>query len=148
MGHAVLLATDNSSNARRAAEYARDLLKGNPRAEVTVLYVAPFYREYHMGRGIGVEVPIDEKKVTSTAREEILVRFEGIFTQAGIKVKSAVLIGNPAEEICAFAAKGKYDLIVMGSRGLNEMKGLLLGSVSHRVLHLAHCPVLIVKPAD
>jgi len=148
MGHRVLLATDNSSNAKRAAEYARDLLKGNPKAEVTVLYVEPFYREYHIGRGIGVEVPIDEEKVTSTARKEILGKFEGIFTQAGINVKSAVLIGNPAEEICTFAAKDKYDLIVMGSRGLNEMKGLFLGSVSHRVLHLAHCPVLIVKPAD
>lgn len=146
MEHKVLVATDNSSNAKRAAEYIRDFLKGNPNAKVTVLYVEPFYREYHIGRGIGVEVPIDEEEVARIAREEVLGKFEGIFSQAGIKTESAVLIGNPAEEICTFAAKGKYDLIVMGSRGLNEMKGLLLGSVSHRVLHLAPCPVLIVKP--
>ncbi|WP_419174314.1 universal stress protein [Desulfosediminicola sp.] len=37
------------------------------------------------------------------------------------------------------------ELIIMGSRGLSNIEGLLIGSVTHKVLHIAHCPVLVVK---
>ncbi len=53
--------------------------------------------------------------------------------------------GNPAESIIRFADQYHFDLIVMGSRGLGTFKGLLLGSVSDRVAHHAHCPILVVR---
>ncbi|MFO0753020.1 MAG: universal stress protein [Thermodesulfovibrionales bacterium] len=141
----ILLATDNSQNALNAAERALGIARGNPAAEVTVLYVEPFYREQHISRGIGVEVPLDEAEIVRTAQQQILSPVANLFSGVGVKVATRVLIGTPAEEISAFAEKGGYDLIVMGSRGRGEIKGLLLGSVSDRVLHLANCSVLIVK---
>ena len=52
---------------------------------------------------------------------------------------------NPGNEICKIARTENCDLIVIGSRGLNDMEGLVMGSVTHRVL--AHCgiPVLVVR---
>ena len=56
-----------------------------------------------------------------------------------------VEFGNPGNEICKVAKEENYDLIVMGSRGKGILQRHLLGSVSDRVNHHAHCCVLIVK---
>lgn len=53
--------------------------------------------------------------------------------------------GHPAEQIIGFAKENGVDLIVMGSRGLSDLPGLLLGSVSHKVIHLSDMPVLVVR---
>jgi nucleotide-binding universal stress UspA family protein len=50
-----------------------------------------------------------------------------------------------ARVILEVAEEEHADLVVMGSRGLSDFAGLVLGSVTHKVLHLAHCPVLVVR---
>jgi nucleotide-binding universal stress UspA family protein len=55
-----------------------------------------------------------------------------------------VVTGAPAEEICAYAQKGGYDLIVMGSRNAGNIKAMAK-SVSHNVLCMAGRPVLVIK---
>lgn len=62
-----------------------------------------------------------------------------------VLVESELAWGNPSEVIVEKAKGGGYNLIVMGSRGLGAISGLLLGSVSDRVVKLAPCPVLIVR---
>ena len=59
-----------------------------------------------------------------------------------------VISGSPAEEICRHADACQSDMIILGSRGLNPIKGLFLGSVSDGVLRLAPCPVLIHRPGS
>lgn len=54
-------------------------------------------------------------------------------------------VGQPAEVICRLASELGCDLIVMGSHGLGALAGAIAGSVASRVLHLAACPVLLVK---
>jgi nucleotide-binding universal stress UspA family protein len=49
------------------------------------------------------------------------------------------------QEILRVATEVDADLIVMGTRGLTDWSGLLLGSVAHKVLHMAECPVLLVR---
>ena len=68
-------------------------------------------------------------------------------TLAGVdaRVSRVYRRGDPASEIIKAAKEHKADLIVMGSRGLGQIGGLILGSVSERVLHGAHGPVLIVR---
>jgi len=53
--------------------------------------------------------------------------------------------GDPAHLICTKAQSEGYDLIVIGSRGHGLFRELLLGSVSHKVVQHAHCPVLVVR---
>ena len=54
-------------------------------------------------------------------------------------------VGQPAEVISRVASELACDLIVMGSHGWSGIAGLVMGSVASRVLHLAPCPVLLVK---
>ena len=61
------------------------------------------------------------------------------------KIKRVAVSGHPAEAIVAAAKKANADLIVLGTRGLSDIKGLVVGSVSHQVMHLATCPCLTVK---
>jgi nucleotide-binding universal stress UspA family protein len=53
--------------------------------------------------------------------------------------------GRAARVILELASAEGADVIVLGSRGLSDLAGLVLGSVTHKVLHLAHCPVLVVR---
>lgn len=75
---------------------------------------------------------------------EVFEQAERFFSQKGLKTRRRSSAGNPAEEICATAKAGSYDLIVMGSRGLTEFKKLFVGSVSSKVAAQAICPVTIV----
>ena len=61
------------------------------------------------------------------------------------KVETLAVIGSPPEEIVGIAKKQGFGHIVMGSRGLSIIRELLLGSVSEKVLHRAHCAVTIVR---
>jgi nucleotide-binding universal stress UspA family protein len=57
----------------------------------------------------------------------------------------AVEAGDPASRIVEHAREHKIDLIVMGSRGTSDVKGLMLGSVSHKVTQLAPCMCLTLR---
>ncbi len=60
-------------------------------------------------------------------------------------VSAAMLQGSPSSRILEFAREGGHDAIVVGTRGRNGLKELLLGSVAEHVLRRAHCPVLAVR---
>jgi nucleotide-binding universal stress UspA family protein len=61
------------------------------------------------------------------------------------KIRTVMLAGSPAAAIVQQAARERSHLIVLGTRGLSDAKGFLLGSVSRKVASLALCPVLVVK---
>jgi len=60
-------------------------------------------------------------------------------------VATGLLDGDPADEILRYANRNGIDLITVGSRGLGGLKGLFLGSVSHKLIKDAKCPCLVVK---
>ena len=62
-----------------------------------------------------------------------------------LEISKMLVDGRPADRIVEIADKEKFDLIVIGSRGVGGVKKFFLGSVSDRVADEAHCPVLIVK---
>jgi nucleotide-binding universal stress UspA family protein len=63
----------------------------------------------------------------------------------GVLFETQLKEGHVVKEIVKAATKGNFDLIVMGVRGISKLKELFLGSVSHGVLMLAPCPVLIIR---
>lgn len=65
--------------------------------------------------------------------------------ERNVPCKTLVISGAPGRTIVQVAANEGCDLIVMGSRGLSEFSGIVMGSVSHRVLRHATMPVLIVR---
>ncbi len=64
---------------------------------------------------------------------------------SGIEKEAFSETGSPAVVILDFAVSNNADMIVMGSRGLGIVKGVLLGSVSQYIVEQARCPVLVVK---
>jgi len=79
------------------------------------------------------------------AGEDLLKKAMEDFGNSGLTIDTRIIWGNPSMEICREAKEGRFDLVMMGSRGLGEIKGYLMGSVSNRVVRHASCPVLIVR---
>lgn len=76
----------------------------------------------------------------------VLSRVEVICKESGVsKVSKRVEEGNPAEIIVTVANESGVDMIVMGSRGLSEWRGILVGSVSHKVTQLTPCTCVTVR---
>ena len=61
------------------------------------------------------------------------------------EVKAVVRTGDPAQQIVEYAKEAEIDMIVMGSRGLGAFRSLMLGSVSNKVIQLAHCTCVTVR---
>jgi nucleotide-binding universal stress UspA family protein len=79
--------------------------------------------------------------------EETLRRTAGSETFSGLDVDTQLLFGNnPARELLRLAKEREADAIVMGSHGRGRFTGVMLGSVSQRVIHDATVPVVIVPP--
>jgi len=75
----------------------------------------------------------------------ILAKGEEIVKAQGLPAEARLRQGVPAEELLRAIVDEKADLIVLGSRGLSEVRAFLLGSVSDKVSHHAKCPTLIVR---
>lgn len=137
----ILLATDGSPSATEAARYASQLAKLTG-AQVLVLHAYPrvpaFLGEPNLSQMIHQNLAEADKTVAPVVEE---------LAAAGIDVSAELLEGPPAEAILAVAENGACDLIVMGTRGYGQLAGVLLGSVSHKVLANAAAPVLVVRPA-
>ena len=78
--------------------------------------------------------------------EKILSEAKRVAQTKGVEtVATAIAEGDPAQEILQHAEKEAANLVVMGSRGLSDLKGLLMGSVSHKVSQLCPCSCVTVK---
>lgn len=136
----LLLATDGSTHANKAAEHAIQLAK-QLGASITLMHVS----NSAPNRSELFKANFDVKSILEDHAHQAIVSTEKKLDQAGIKYHLKVALGEPAAEIVRVANEEKHDLIIVGSRGLNKLKQVLMGSVSHEVLQEAKCPVLIVK---
>lgn len=138
-----LLAVDGSDNSRRAAYYALNLLRENSNLEITIIHVVNFRKELVKYSPI-MDIRDIEREVMEGGRE-ILDEQALIFENDGYRVNKVVDDGDPGLKVSQYAKEGGFDQIILGTRGLSDLKGLVLGSVSHKVIHLAQCPVTLVK---
>jgi nucleotide-binding universal stress UspA family protein len=139
MFETVVLALDGSASSDRALEYATKLAKEHG-STVRAIYVV----EIAVGRG-GGPVPLNESELKAKVERQVKA-----LADAGVKAEfeaHSVHVGGPAHVIAEVAKTAKADAIVAGTRGHTALAGLLLGSVTQRLLHLAHCPVIVVPPA-
>ena len=77
--------------------------------------------------------------------QKILDECSSIATKKGIAISTTLLEGNPASKILEFSQMEKYEVIIIGSRGMGHFKELILGSVSSKILHHSLCPVLLIR---
>jgi len=138
-----LLATDGSEGSRRAAYFLLDLVRDAGAFEITVIQVVNIKKEIY-NYPLLTNIPEIENFVQEQARE-IIDETAGIFENEGVQVNKLVLEGDPGHEIAEYARQANVNQIIMGSRGLGNIKGLVLGSVSQKVIHLATNPITLVK---
>ena len=135
----IIWATDGSSGAEQALQFAKGLAQADG-ARLVVVHV----KEITAGRGGTYPVKVDEDKVQAAIRKQVEdLKQEGL--QATFQLAD-VMAGGAAHVIAEIANEEGADLIVAGTRGHGPLSGLMLGSVTHRLLHIVHCPVLVVPP--
>lgn len=135
----ILLPVDGSKSSREAMDNAVNLstIMG---AEILLLYVTGGIPKFIKGK------PLEEaEKAQKEEADQVLVPYHSFLNENKAKYSVMVVPGFSAwNTICHVAQDKGCDLIVMGSRGLGDWEGAMLGSVTHRVL--AHCtiPVFVV----
>ncbi|WP_456279230.1 universal stress protein [Bacillus sp. AK128] len=135
----ILLAADGSEHSKRAAEKAIQLAKCSQDSSIVVVYVVD------PGRAKSDVLSNWNSTDVQGARKERVKEVESKIKEGGVAYHLEVLHGDPGPTIVDFANKKKFDVVVIGSRGLNGLQEFVLGSVSHKVAKRANCPVLIVK---
>ena len=146
----ILVALDGSEHADHALNVAIDLAD---KYSATVLLLSVFHPSPST-ISLDMDSSFEEAKIMEKYLEGLKTYHENVLADALHRVKlntSKLMVstklekGRPADKIIETAREGKFDIIVMGSRGRGGVTQLLLGSVSDRVADHALCPVLIVK---
>ena len=132
----ILLPVDGSEAAQRAALDAADLAKTFS-AEVLLLHCNEVFPNLRQPDEYSREVVRQANATLGPSRD--------VLQDYGVAYMERVVDGSPAHEIPRLAGAEQCDLIVMGTRGTNPLEGLLLGSVTQRVLKTAPCRIFVVK---
>jgi nucleotide-binding universal stress UspA family protein len=144
----ILLATDGSAEAGRAAQIAVELSKSLG-SELHVVHVAPVPSAYSVPESFICDPEFYERMRDFAGREsrvrldEEVMKVRSMGEVAGAHAR----VGRPDVEILRLAELLDVGLIVVGSRGLGPIRRALMGSVSDSVVRHAHCPVLVVRNA-
>ncbi|MDQ3102275.1 MAG: universal stress protein [Actinomycetota bacterium] len=137
----IVLALDGSEGSRRATPVALSMAKLTG-ARIVVAHVD----ERIAAKGDMPSIRADEDEIFKRIESEVeQLAADGVDASAERKV---VVLGGPAHAIAEIADEADADLIVVGTRGHSQIAGLLLGSVTTRLLHIAKRPVLAVPPAE
>lgn len=136
----ILLAVDGSEHALHAAHVASSLAKAM-NSQTLRIVVAYETIPVHLGE------PYMQEAINARLNEteQIMQKAVEAVGAVSAEIHTELIEGDPAEVIIEVAKTRDSNVIVMGSRGLGKLAGLLLGSTSQKVVSHAPCPVLIVR---
>ncbi len=135
----LLLAFDGSEHALKAARLAGEMARSSD-ADLRVVVAYDPLPTYLGEPGF--------QHIVSTRLQHAETELQEALKQVGEvpkEIKTEVLEGPPAEAILTVAETRDNDLIIVGTRGRGRLSGLLLGSVSQKIVAHAQCPVLLVR---
>lgn len=135
----ILVPVDGSDHSQRAAEYAADfarLVGGEVVLLICRMSIPPI---------LGQAAYDQARNSLAAQAEAVLEPCRNLLRARGVSFADRVLEGKAEVAIVDAADYERCDLIIMGSRGHSELEGPLPGSVTHRVLQLASCPVMVVR---
>lgn len=143
----LLVAVDGSDNATRALDYAVELAK----TFQSKLIILSVYKHYSVLQSTHSLTPSwytpdsPDETLGKLAREVVDASAERAREHGAAEIKTVVRRGPTSRTIVEEAKKQKADTVILGSRGLGDVGGFLLGSVSHKVAGLAPCTCITVK---
>lgn len=135
----ILLAVDGSEHSLRATDEAVKIASLNSQTFIEIVLVADFAKAksdilHSQGKD---DLELSRRKKIMPAEEKL--------KDNNISYLVKILHGEPGPSIVEYANSEDFDLVIVGSRGLNTLQEMVLGSVSHKVAKRVNCPVLIVK---
>lgn len=144
----ILVPTDGSKAAQKAAKYAVDLAK---QLKASVIVLSVIDKRSFMGQTVPARTaarhviePIDD--YLREAAEGYAVEIKKLCAKKGVRSKTVITAGHPVEDIVKEAEIAKANLIIMGSHGKSALSVAVLGSVTYGVMHKeTRIPVLIVR---
>ncbi len=134
----ILVGVDGSAHASAALSAAGDIAKQTG-GEVRVIHV----RELTPAIRAGL-VPSESPEAASEVVTDAVRELEAAGVKASGVTRNAIA-GHVAVELLEEAKASGSSVIVLATRGLSDLAGLVLGSTTHKVLHLGHIPVLVVR---
>ncbi|MDD4984478.1 MAG: universal stress protein [Dehalococcoidales bacterium] len=145
----ILAPLDGSELSECTLRHLKAVAKGCQTPEVVLLYIVEPYHKGEMHyRHIGLtEEELHQGEVKEEAYgKDYLAKVAEKMKKDGLKVKTDVIHGMPAEEIVNYAEKNGVDLIIMSTHGRSGVTRWALGSVAERVLRHSATPVLVAAP--
>jgi nucleotide-binding universal stress UspA family protein len=134
----ILVPLDGSANSMRGLDRAIEIAKGG-NAEITGFYV------FHLPLAAGIKYTAKMKDEAQKKAVKAIGPAMNKTQKAGATFKYKTGGGHTGSEIVKAAQKGKFDMIVIGARGVGGAKETFLGSTSNYVMHKTKIPVLVVK---
>ena len=134
----IILACDGSEHALRRQEHAY-IAKCSEETNVEVVYVV----DNRTAKSDIIQGQTDLETI-SASRKDKLKEIEGLLKKENISYTITILHGD-GDTIVQYVNTGDIDLVIAGSRGLNTLQEMVLGSVSHKIAKRVKCPVMIVK---
>ena len=144
----ILVATDGSSHAKKAVDFAGDFASkfGSSLHLIHVVQEARIpaeMKDFIEAEGLHEST---DRAYLNTVGEQIIDEAKKNLTNHGVKeIKTSLLVGDAPEEILSFAKKLNFDMIILGNQGLSKVKEFLIGSVTSKVVRAAHCTCITVK---
>ena len=133
----ILVPYDNSPNSKIALNRAFELAELS-NGKITLIHVISYQKTI--------------AKIVEPYRESLIEHVKKFFNQIArdasrrdVPIKQEILYGNPAEEILNFLKNKKFDLIIIGSRGLSGIRQTILGSIASAIVQKSKTSVLVVK---
>lgn len=140
MAPRILVPIDDSTTSE---ETVRAILENRDRfpARLTLLHVVDTEKlAYRMIPDFQVEMI---RKRAAEAGKQLLISRRDILREAGLDTETRLEFGAPREVICRLANEEDFQLLIIGRRGMGEIRDVLFGSVANHVLHHVRCPVLL-----
>jgi nucleotide-binding universal stress UspA family protein len=142
----ILAAVDGSKSSRKALDFACELaVKFDARLHLLHVAQALHQDKTLVLGGAAITVHASPDELERAGRKVIEAARDVAETAGCHKVSTQTLAGDPAKQIIRAASEQESDMIVLGSRGLGDLAGLMLGSVSHKVAQMAPCTCITVR---
>ncbi len=143
----ILVPVDGSEHAQKALSVACQLARQEETCTLHLVHIPEeLAHETTLVWGIGAIAVEASREEREEAGKQVITRAEKAAREQGAtNVETVIARGDPARAILSEAGKRSVDAIVMGSRGLSDLQGFVVGSVSHKVSHAAECSVITVR---
>jgi nucleotide-binding universal stress UspA family protein len=151
MSKKYLVAVDGSDHAWKATDVAATLAKA-AKAELILLHILPHealpegFERWGDQEGVSLAEMRARFRESRSQGDAVVEEAKAHAKKLGVqRIETKVIEGDAAVEIVEVARTEKADMLFLGSRGMSDVRGMLVGSVSHKVLHLSPCTCVLVK---